>query len=224
MLFDIDGTLLDADGAGRAALFCAMREELGEDVEVAPVSIAGRTDRGILADLLEFYQLGSDEKTVERLFGRYLAHLPRQLEECAGHVLPGVPELLAALEEMEGVHIGLLTGNVKPAAFLKLRHHGIHNEFPFGGFGGEHADRARVAAAALEDASHHLGRDIDPAQTVVVGDTPNDIRCARSVGACAVAVETGFSSPAELRREEPDRQLADLSDLDAVIDVFRDWL
>ena len=94
VLLDIDGTLLTAGGAGRAALVAAMRQELGPDIPEAKVEIAGRTDRGILGDLLVAYELPVDEENFLRLLQMYLDHLPAELERATGHVLPGVPELL----------------------------------------------------------------------------------------------------------------------------------
>ena len=221
VLFDIDGTLLDAGGAGRAALGAAMVEELGPDVEPVNVEIAGCTDRGILEDLLAAYDLPDNEENFSRILQIYIGHLPACLARCPGEVLPGVPELLEALLKMADVHLGLLTGNVKVAAHAKLQHLGIDTPFLFGGYGDDHADRADVAAAAVAAAEEHLGESIAPDQIVVIGDTRNDIRCARAIGAAAVAVETGFATPAELRDEGADLQIADFSERTPVLDFIR---
>ena len=221
VLFDIDGTLLDAGGAGRAALVAAMRDELGPEVPEAKVAIAGRTDRGILRDLLAAYELPGDEANFARLLQMYIGYLPGELAKATGRILDGVPELLDALAAMKDVHLGLLTGNVRVAAYAKLEHLGIETRFPFGGFGDDHADRGDVAAAAIADAERHLGCDVPAHQVVVIGDTRNDIRCARAVDAAVIAVETGFASAAELRDEGADLQLPDFSDPRPVLEFVR---
>ena len=222
VLLDIDGTLLTAGGAGRAALVAAMRQELGPDIPEAKVEIAGRTDRGILGDLLVAYELPVDEENFLRLLQMYLDHLPAELERATGHVLPGVPELLSELAEMDEAYLGLLTGNVAVAARAKLAHYQIHTPFLFGGYGDDHADRGDVAAAAIADAERHLGREVSPKNVVVIGDTRNDIRCARAVGAAAVAVETGFASPEELRDEGADLQVENFKDPAPVLAFIRE--
>lgn len=221
VLFDIDGTLLDAGGAGRAALVAAMRDELGPDVPEAKVAIAGRTDRGILRDLLAAYDLPGDEENFSRLLQMYLGHLPGELKKATGRILDGVPDLLDALVAMEDVHLGLLTGNVQVAALAKLEHLEIRTPFPFGGFGDDHADRGDVAAAAIADAERHLGCTVPADRVVVLGDTRNDIRCARAVDAAVIAVETGFATPDELRDEGADLQLRDFSDPEPVLEFVR---
>ena len=221
VLLDIDGTLLDAGGAGRAALVAAMRHELGPDIPEQQVAIAGRTDRGILRDLLKAYDLPGDEANFSRLLQLYLDHLPGELERATGRVLQGVPELLAALAKMEDVHLGLLTGNVAVAAQAKLQYYELQTPFAFGGFGDDHAERADVAAAAIADAERHLDQKVPPEQVVVVGDTLNDIRCARAVGAAVIAVETGFATPEELREEGADLQLADFANPHPVLEFIR---
>lgn len=220
VLFDIDGTLLNAQGAGRDALLAALRDELDEDLPQLELRIAGGTDRGIVEDLAAATGLESSEENLARLLRRYLEHLPAHLEDRDVEALPGVAELLQALGEMPDVQVGLLTGNIEQGARAKLAHSGIDYEFAFGGYGGVHADRADVAAAALDAAAVHIGQSIPASRALVIGDTVNDIRCARAVGARVLAVETGFDSPETLRAAGPDHQVADLSDTPAVLAIL----
>jgi phosphoglycolate phosphatase len=120
------------------------------------------------------------------------------------------------------VAIGLLTGNVREAARRKLEHYKLWQWFPFGGFGDEHTDRNDIAAAALVAGRKHLNGNgaADPVQLVVIGDTLNDIRCARSIGARCVAVPTGRTSTETLRGGNPDVLVDTLEDSAAIMALF----
>ena len=116
--------------------------------------------------------------------------------------------------------LGLLTGNVRSGARHKLSHHGLWDYFACGGFGDEHYERDDVARSALAEVRAHLGRDLDPRDVWVIGDTPLDVRCARAVGARAVAVATGWHPAEELAVHEPDHLFTDLSDAEELLRVW----
>jgi phosphoglycolate phosphatase-like HAD superfamily hydrolase len=118
------------------------------------------------------------------------------------------------------VALGLLTGNLRQAALRKLTHYGLWDWFLFGGFGDEHLDRNDIAAAALTAARLHLNGS-PSGQVVVVGDTINDIRCARSIGALAVAVPTGKTPATDLHAAAPDVLVDTLEDAEAVLRLFK---
>ena len=131
------------------------------------------------------------------------------------YVLPPSGEtLLDRLSTRRDVTLGLLTGNFREAARLKLEHHAIDHHFAFGGYGDQHHDRDDVARVAWSEACRHLGRDIDPSAVCVIGDTPSDVKCARAIGARAIAVATGMFSAEELIRSQPDELYQDFSDPD----------
>ncbi len=221
-LFDIDGTLVNTNRAGKDAMIEAFLEvaELTELEHVLQVS--GKTDRGIFAELFELHGRSLSEDAWRRFLERYLAGLSTNLPVRQGLILEGVSALLAKLSQRDDVLLGLLTGNVERGAKLKLSHYGIHEYFAFGGFGDDHPDRDDVARAALKAAEDHVGHRIPPENVYVIGDTPNDVRCARAIGAKAVAVATGVYSEEQLKETQPDLLLTNLSDIEAVLKFIFD--
>jgi phosphoglycolate phosphatase-like HAD superfamily hydrolase len=218
LLFDIDGTLVRTNGAGKAAMEGALRESFGvPDIrDVVPYS--GRTDPAIGRDLLDVHDRPSSTDQVDRLTSEYLNRLPAALRSLGGVVLPGVRELVATLKQREDAWLGLLTGNVQRGAEIKLGHFDLWHPFRGGGFGDGRTDRDDVARAALAAAKASLGRE--PSSVWVIGDTPLDVSCARAIGAKVVAVATGWHSLDELRACRPDACLDDLSGVD---DILRLW-
>ncbi|MFO0876569.1 MAG: haloacid dehalogenase-like hydrolase [Gemmataceae bacterium] len=209
-LFDIDGTLLSSGGAGKAALEAGFAEEFGFQAPIDQVRLSGRTDRAITTDVLHHAGLPTTPENRNRLLQGYLRHLPAALRHRPGGVLPGVVDLIARLQGRSDTTLGLLTGNVRVGARIKLGHFGLADHFAFGGYGDDHLHRddvAREALAALQQ--HHQG--IEPSSLWVIGDTPHDITCARAIGAHAVAVCTGWHSREELAACNPDLLLCDLA-------------
>jgi phosphoglycolate phosphatase len=210
-LFDIDGTLLASGGAGKAALESAFTEVFGVALSVQ-VPYSGRTDRAIVRDLLTKHGLDATQEHWEKLQAGYLARLPDSLNRHNGRVLPGILGLLQELRKRNDVAIGLLTGNVRAGARVKLGHFGLYENFAFGGFGDHHFDRDDVAREALAAVHTHVGTHVVPDRIWVIGDTPLDVRCARAIGAKVVAVATGVHTIDQLREVRPDLTLNDLSD------------
>ncbi len=208
IFFDIDGTLLDTGGAGGAAMREAFAQQFGVP-EPARVPYSGCTDRGIGAAMFNAHGMEDSDENWHRLRDSYLSELDRQLPRHDGRVLPGVTELLTALRELSSTRLGLLTGNVRTAARLKLVHYGLDGAFEFGGFGDHLHDRDQVAAMAMDEAQGCLQSSIERA--VVIGDTPLDVRCARAIGADVIAVATGIHHADELASASPDLLLDDLS-------------
>ncbi|MGC6565678.1 MAG: HAD family hydrolase [Akkermansiaceae bacterium] len=190
ILFDIDGTLIDAGGAGLMAIQQAAVEVFGN--EGPPLDLAGSTDSGIVRGFFEHFGREFDEDTEEAFYRSYLPRMEKNLHSpCfGGHVLPGVKELIASFEE-EGHVLGLLTGNIERGAMIKVAHYGFENCFEFGSYGDDHWDRNKLGPIALERAFHHTGREFASSEVVVIGDTPKDVACAKAFGARSVAVATG---------------------------------
>ncbi|MHB1422207.1 MAG: HAD family hydrolase [Gemmataceae bacterium] len=209
-LFDIDGTLIASGGAGKTALEAALAEVFGVTTLIDKLQLSGRTDRAIIADLFRAHSIDDTPDNHERLRTAYLRQLPRYLH--AGRVLPGIAELLTHLAGRRDVAIGLLTGNVRAGAKVKLGFFGLYDHFSFGGFGDHHLDRDDVAREAWAAVRQRFNGTIHPKDIWIIGDTPLDIRCARSIGARAVGVATGWHSLEILAEHHPDLLLADLSD------------
>ena len=218
-LFDIDGTLIATGGAGKAALERALAALFGISVPIEKLQLSGRTDRAIVADLFRLHDLDHTPDNRARLTEAYLRHLPDCLAASAGRILPGVAILLERLRSRGDVLLGLLTGNIRAGARIKLGHYGLHQYFTVGGFGDHHTDRDDVAREALADVMRHRNA-VDPRRVWVVGDTPLDIRCARAIGARAVAVGTGWHGMDELAGHGPDLLLDDLSDHESLMSAI----
>jgi phosphoglycolate phosphatase len=209
LLFDIDGTLIRSGGAGKAAMEAGLKTAFGVAEIRDRVSYSGRTDPGIARELLTIHDVEPTDANVERLKAAYLSHLPMMLRRRGGTVLPGIAEALR--RERQGAVVGLLTGNIRAGAEAKLRHFGLWDHFPFGGFADGLEDRDDVARRALAEAESHVGRAIDPCDVWVIGDTPLDVKCARAIGAKAVVVQTGWHHRDELVACGPDHLLPDFT-------------
>ncbi len=220
VLFDIDGTLIASGGAGKAAMEAALRSEFGIAELVDGVPYSGRTDRAIGLELLDVHGIKVIPDNWHRLRNAYLSHLPASLARHRGQVLPGIGDLLEHLATRAGVAVGLLTGNIREGARLKLGHYRLYHHFAFGGFGDLHLDRDDVARDALAAGRQHLGAAGALGQVWVVGDTPLDIRCARAIGARVAAVATGLHPVDELAAARPDLLFTDLADFQPFLSVL----
>lgn len=211
LLFDIDGTLLRAGNAGMKAVHETLVQMFG-DVPESKLVVHGRTDHGIMTDVFDL--LEKDYQQYRSEFDQlYWDKLSQVITKTDGFLLPGINELLEELAAAPDVALGILTGNARVAADVKLKHFGIQQYFSFGGYGDHHSDRNQVAAVAVEAARSELPQTFDSEQVWVIGDTVNDITCARSVGAKVIAVETGGGTRKELELAAPDFVFADLSNL-----------
>ena len=219
ILWDIDGTLVRSRRLGAFKDYTApvLRRVFGTAGRLEELAVSGMTDLQILSEALR-----DEGFTVDDVRGRAAELVPLYLEELERltrgeelfYALPGAREALGALEGSPRYLNSLLTGNVEPAARLKLGLVGLAEFFRLpGAFGEDSHDRRDLPALARERINRHLRMDLSPEQFVVIGDTPNDIACARHFGARAVAVATGRShSAADLFPHDPDAILPDLSD------------
>lgn len=210
-LFDIDGTLIVSGGAGQDAAVEALVSAFGISATREGIAFAGRTDRAITQDLFEAHGLECTPQRWAQFQAEYLRHLARLVKEREGSVLEGVTELLDFLTGRPDIYLGLLTGNIRAGAEIKLRHYGLWDHFDFGGYGDDHFSRNDVARSAFIDAQRRVPAIIQPDQVWVVGDTEHDIRCARAIGAKVIAVTTGGYSADDLRSHSPDLLVSDLN-------------
>jgi phosphoglycolate phosphatase len=220
-LFDIDGTLIKSGGAGKAAMEAGLTSAFGVNEILETVSYAGRTDNAICKELLEVHGLDASPEHSAKLLEAYLTHLPRTLVELPGRVLEGVAPLLKFLKARENVAVGLLTGNVRRGAELKLTHYGLWHLFDFGGFADGFEVRDDVARHAFESTLKHLNRSIEPNRFWVIGDTPADVICAQSISANSLAVASGWHTLEELSEHMPTLVMQDLTE---AIPHFEEYL
>jgi phosphoglycolate phosphatase len=220
---DIDGTLVLTGGAGQTAFAQTLAEEFGIPEIDTRVAFAGRSDRAIAMDLFRTHGVEPSEENWQRFCLGYLSRLEHTLKTHDGNVLPGVPQLLNTLADRGDVALGLLTGNIREGARRKLGHYGLWEHFAFGGFGDTHVDRCEIAAAALAAAKLHLNGNAEgqlSGQLIVIGDTPHDIECGRSIAARCVAVPTGHTSEAALRDSQPDLLVSTLEDVKPILGLL----
>lgn len=213
ILFDVDGTLLSTNGQAGEALGIAMRETFGTAGPIEGYSWAGKTDPQIVFELLG--SAGIPRVEVEarlgEAFDRYCGHLARRLSPDNTRALPGVREVLNALRRRSDVAVGLLTGNIRRGADIKLRAAGLDESFGMGAYGSDDEDRNRLVAVARARALTHWGEEFPGTRTVVVGDAEADIRCARAGGARAVAVASGTTALEALAALRPDALIDSLT-------------
>ena len=229
LLFDIDGTLIDTEGAGLVSLEAGLFEAFPDCVDrpFPPLDLGGATDGSVVAFLFGHFEIEDHAPHRERFYESYSAALEQQLknhgERGIGRVLPGVPKLLDSLkEEFPDQVSALLTGNAEIGARIKLRHFGIDSHFTVGAFGDDHHDRDQLGPIAIQRAERLTGRQFHMDQVIVIGDTLKDIRCARACGAKVIAVATGSVSCEELEKAEPDALLPDFSDHSLTMKAFCD--
>lgn len=223
LLFDVDGTLVLTGGAGVQAMHRTFANLFGVKNGLDGVELAGRSDAAILRSALDKNGLSSDDfpAQVRRFRAVYPRHLAVTLREATGgRVLPGVRELLTALQPRRGVRLGLATGNFREGAELKLTHYGLWRFFDGGAFGEDGEERAELVAAAISRMSDG-GGELDRSAVYVIGDTVYDIEAAKANGAVAVAVNTGGTTADRLRAAGPDLLFPDLSDWRAVLAALR---
>jgi phosphoglycolate phosphatase-like HAD superfamily hydrolase len=227
LLVDIDGTLVA--GATRAhseALHAALTEVHGIDSKRATwnLSPAGRTDGEIARAILlgagvDATQIDERADRVRERCCEIYARMPAA--DLSHTVLPGVVDVMSWLTTRNDVLLGLVTGNFEPIARLKLRQAGIGQYFPpqQGAFGSDSEDRSALPAIARRRAGRS-GVPYPRAETIVVGDTPRDIACARADGVRCIAVATGPFGLEEL--QDADRVVADADGLRGVLTELLD--
>jgi phosphoglycolate phosphatase len=217
LLWDIDGTLINTGAAGQHALVRATIERFGGKGDLDGVEIAGRTDTSIAHQILEKYGEPIRDENVKLFLDLYVRLLVEELPCRNGRVLPGVRELLEIASRQEDTSLGLLTGNLRRGAQLKLEYYKLWRFFPFGAFSDDHHDRNALGPCALGRAVAATAINFSPSHVDVIGDTGHDIACGKAFGARTIAVATGSWSRARLAEHRPDFLFDDLANVDEVI-------
>ncbi|MBX3174533.1 MAG: HAD family hydrolase [Gemmatimonadaceae bacterium] len=226
VLFDIDGTLLLSDGAGRTAMEAALERVFGHRGP-SGYRYGGKTDKLIVRETmrLEGFDDAAIDARMEEVLARYLQGLRGHLESGthSAHALPGVPELLSAIEARDDLVLGLLTGNIAEGAGVKLRAVGVEPaRFRVAAYGSDHEDRPMLPPIAQRRASDLLGYDVPGERFVIIGDTPHDMTCGQGIGARAIAVSTGGYARAELVAHGAVADFEDLRDTTRVLEAILD--
>ena len=223
LLFDIDGTLITTGGAGYRAIKRAVELTMGVERALEGIPVAGRTDSIILRDAVRAID-GREltQELLDRVRETYMGTLAAEIELVRGGpgVLPGVRELLSRLAGDPAFHVALLTGNFSQTAAIKLSYFDLWKEFAWGAFGEDAVERNDLLPVAIARYRARTGRDIAPADIVIIGDTPNDVEVARAGGARSVCVATGQFNRDALVAAGADVVFHDLSDVDEVLRVL----
>ena len=219
-LFDVDGTLVTARGAGRFALGRALESIYGTAGAIDQYDFRGKTDPRIVLDLM--IEAGLPERVIgdglRRCFDAYVEELQHLIGDGSRvQVMPGIADIVRALGAREDALVGLLTGNIEAGARVKLRPTGLWPLFQVGAFGSDDADRRRLPEIACARARTLVGRPFPFERVTIIGDTPLDVDCARACGAVAVAVATGQHAAHELAGCAPDLLFTDFSDFAAAL-------
>ena len=216
VLWDIDNTLLYTGGAGSIAMNRAFVDLYGQQDGFARVEFSGRSDRAILADAFRAHGITASPEEHSRFLEAYVPHIEAALHETSGRLMPGIPQVLSALDGQHHVVQGLGTGNFRRAADAKLEHYGIARHFPgiVGGFGDDHVDRSELIRIGIDRLRNGATAE---ARIVVIGDTPHDVSAAKTNRAFSLAVATGRDSVEGLTACGADAVFADLSDTEHVI-------
>ncbi len=211
VLFDIDGTLIFTGGAGQLAFDRVLASEFGFRTSTHRIRFGGRTDTALVREIFLHYGVEPSPANFARFFESYVHWLEHLLHESVGGIHPGVGRWLHDLQALPHPPlVGLLTGNTRLGAEIKLRHFELWDSFRTGGFGDDHEERRRIAVVARSRAVELLGDELEGDEILVIGDTPLDIDCAAAIGARTLAVATGASSLDELRSHRPTWAVKDL--------------
>lgn len=211
-LFDIDGTLLRCGPQVRPLFVGALQQVFGDCADLEGYQFAGKTDPMITRDLIRGTGLTDDQilPRLDEVRDIYTARLERGLDAKRMCRLPGVVELLERLSRRPDVLLGLVTGNWRKSAAVKLGRLELDGYFDFGAYGDDGLDRRDLPPKALERAAHRAGRDFSPEEVIVIGDTVLDVDCAQAAGLRSMAVATGFTAADELTAAGADWVFPDL--------------
>jgi phosphoglycolate phosphatase len=220
ILFDIDGTLVLTGGAGGRSMARAAADVFGGRNGPSSISMNGRTDAWIVSQMAAERGKPFDADTLRRFQDAYISHLEREIHEPGPRkgILPGVRETLDALAVHPGAHVALLTGNFERGARIKLEYFDLWRYFEAGAFGDSATDRNSLLGAALARVRAAGGPAFEPADVVIVGDTPHDVAVAMNGGARSLAVATGGFDVDALQASGADVAVEDLSDVPAVLE------
>jgi phosphoglycolate phosphatase-like HAD superfamily hydrolase len=223
VLFDIDETMISSDGAGRRAFSRVLEREYAIPEEIGHISMSGKTDPQILKEIFEYAKkphLHTDE-TLAEFYKHYLEVLKHEIQASKSYIIhAGIPALLELLEAQQEAFLALVTGNIEAGARLKLEHVKLNKYFPIGAYGSDSANRLDLPEIAVRRANKYFHQDFDKKEVVVIGDSVNDILCAKHYGAKCIAVSTGKTAKSDLEKHSPEFLFNDLSKTEEVVSAI----
>jgi phosphoglycolate phosphatase-like HAD superfamily hydrolase len=212
VFFDIDGTLVHTGRAGVKAFQKVFATEFGAHRGTEIMKFGGRTDISLVREFFRINGIEDSQANFKRFFDRYAFWLDHIIKGSGGAPCRGVLDFIDDLNGLPNPPtLGLLTGNIRLGAEIKLRHFDMWNLFATGAFSDDSEDRNLIAAAAYRRGKRVLGGKLKPEEVLVVGDTPRDVECGRAIGARVLAVATGGASLEELQAQAPDWVVPDLT-------------
>lgn len=215
VLLDIDGTLIHSAGAGSEA-FCKVLELVfqKDPGSLREKSFAGRTDSSLLSEVFDEHEIPDNQENRRKFWEFYPHLLHHYMPRFPGERLEGAEQFLQAFYRWNPRPlIGLLTGNTRIGAEIKLRHFGMWSYFEMGAFGNEHSLRNELSNLAKAKAESMLGESLRGDQILIVGDTPSDIQAAKHIEAKSLAVCSGEYTKSDLTDFEPDWMVQKLSEV-----------
>jgi phosphoglycolate phosphatase len=216
VLFDIDETLIRSSRIGSKVVAHALTDVFGSAGPIGHLRFAGKTDLAIILDLMIAEGLAESEIrfNLPHVYQQMVVHARRFFPQAGLKACPGIGDLLKQIVNNGRILLGIQTGNINLTAQLKLQAAAIETEqFSIGAYGSDAIDRSDLIPIAWARAKRKTGRSFTGENTIVIGDTPADVDCAKVNGAISVAVATGSYSGADLAKSGPTYLLDDLVDL-----------
>jgi phosphoglycolate phosphatase len=221
VLLDIDGTLLRSQGVGKRTMKEALIAVYGTAGSIDTCAVGGRSYRQIVDDALSGTEISQDQ--ISRKWDNYNEEVARimkkvvQEEPAWIYPLPGGIALVDALAHNPLAILGIITGNSNDASWIKLEHAGYKvDQFKVNVFGDDAITRSGLVTLARQRAEVLTGRSFPGHSTIIVGDTVNDVECARQTNARSIIVLTGYDTEDELKASMPDRIFNDLQDIESI--------
>ncbi len=218
ILFDIDGTLINAGSAGTRALNKVVENLFGAKNICDNFCLQGSTDKTNFADA--FYHATGKKpllKDIKTMIKMYLEYLPVEIAKSVKTKkygkIKGVEKFLKLLSKDKNIFLGLGTGNIEEGGMLKLKPSGLLKYFSFGGFGGDSAVRSELLQKAVQRAEKMFKMKISPADVYIIGDTHKDVLAAKKAGYHSGAVLGGFGDEKKIFKSGPEILSKDFSDL-----------
>ncbi|MFQ6094480.1 MAG: HAD family hydrolase [bacterium] len=222
LLFDIDGTLIHSGGAGRRAMHRAFEQVYGIEDGFKDISMYGKTDPLILREALANHRIEWRREEADRFKALYLQFLRKGIltPTPKRRIMPGAVELLEEVSKRPNLIRGLLTGNWREGAEIKLGFFDLNRYFELGAYADDSEIREELVPIAVKRCEELKGIELEPEQVYIIGDTPLDILCARPFGAKTIVVATGIHTEEELLAERPDHFFPDLREYTEIVKIF----